>query len=191
VLAQIGALNFMGRHASIDLHRRDALWQSQKAAQPVGPLLEHLHELDTSSPLARMTTDERLIADYAGTGLSVDRHPLFYRRKELEQCGIKTASELAQLGDGEFVRVAGCVIARQRPGTAKGFIFMSLEDETGISNAIITPALYAESTMTVLHERFVYMEGILQNQDNVVHVRAQVIKPLHMAEIQTSSHDFH
>ena len=68
---------------------------------------------------------------------------------------------------------------------------MSLEDETGISNAIITPTLYAESTMTVLHERFVYMEGILQNQDNVVHVRAQVIKPLRMAEIQTSSHDFH
>jgi error-prone DNA polymerase len=191
VLAQIGALNYIGKHASIELHRRDALWQSQKAARPVGRLLEQVEELDASSPLARMTTDERLIADYAGTGLSVDRHPLFYRRKELQQRGIKTASELAHLGDGEFVRVAGCVIARQRPGTAKGFIFMSLEDETGISNAIITPALYAESTLTVLHERFVYMEGILQNQDKVVHVRAQVIKPLRMAEIPTTSHDFH
>jgi error-prone DNA polymerase len=138
-----------------------------------------------------MKTEERLIADYAGTGLSVDHHPLFYRRKQLQRAGIKTARELASMSDGDPVKVAGCVIARQRPGTAHGFIFLSLEDESGISSAIITPDLYAESTMTVLHERFVLITGILQNKDKVIHIRAQAIQPLTAPQIAIASHDFH
>jgi error-prone DNA polymerase len=95
MLAQIGALNFIGKEQGVQLHRRDALWESKK--QPVGPLLGNLGELDAPSPLVRMSTDERLIADYAGTGLTVDRHPLFYRRKELREMGIKAAYELTQM----------------------------------------------------------------------------------------------
>jgi error-prone DNA polymerase len=188
-LAQIGALNNIEKKNGI--HRRDALWQSQKAAQPVGPLFSGIFESDIPSPLQQMSMTERLVADYRGTGLSVDHHPLFYRRKELQQTGVRTAVELAHMRDGENVRIAGQVITRQRPGTAHGFIFLSLEDETGIANAIITPAFYAENTMTVLHERFVFIEGVLQNKDNVVHVRAEKIMPLAVLDIPTHARNFH
>ena len=84
-----------------------------------------------------MSTEERLIADYAGTGLTIGRHPMAYRREQLQRGQILSAEELRTCKDGEFVRTAGCVIARQRPGTAKGFIFISMEDETGIANVIV------------------------------------------------------
>src|SRR5579872_1499721 len=187
VLSRIGALNKIGH----ELHRRDALWQSQKAAQPVGPLLEEISEPDTPSPLLRMTTDERLVADYGGTGLSIDHHPMFYRRQELRILGVKTAQDLSALRDGENVLVAGLIITRQRPGTAKGFIFLSLEDETGIANAIITPAFYAENTMAVLNERFVMIEGSLQNKEKVIHVKAEKIMPLAAVTIETPVRNFH
>jgi error-prone DNA polymerase len=197
MLAQIGALNRIGQQnfgaviSPQSLHRRDALWQAQKAAQPVGPLLAGLAEPDASSPLLRMTTDERLIADYNGTGLSIDHHPLFYRRQELRQMGARTARELSDMRDGEDVLVGGLVITRQRPGTAKGFIFLSLEDETGIANAVITPDFYAENTMSVLHERFVLIEGKLQNKEKVVHVKAEKIMPLKALAIETPVRNFH
>ncbi|HEY6252160.1 MAG TPA: OB-fold nucleic acid binding domain-containing protein, partial [Candidatus Angelobacter sp.] len=187
VLSRIGALNKIG----LELHRRDALWQSQKVAQPVGPLLAGISQLDSPSPLLRMTTDERLIADYSGTGLSIDHHPMFYRRQELRARGARAASELAGLHDGENVLVGGLVITRQRPGTAKGFIFLSLEDETGITNAIITPDFYARNTMAVLHERFVLIEGKLQNKEKVVHVKAEKIMPLAAVTIEPLVRNFH
>ncbi len=204
-LARIGALNKVGQEdcqenlfsgstiipALQKLHRRDALWQAQKAAQPVGPLLEGISEPDTPSPLLRMTTEERLMADYNGTGLSIDHHPMFYRRRELQAMGAKSARELADMRDGENVLVAGLVITRQRPGTAKGFIFLSLEDETGISNAIITPDFYAENTMAVLHERFVMIEGKLQNKEKVIHVKAEKIMPLAAVAIEAPVRNFH
>jgi error-prone DNA polymerase len=210
VLARIGALNQVGREyfqgrifadgsglqeesswTPKELHRRDALWQSQKAAQPVGPLLAGIPSPDIASPLRRMTTEERLVADYGGTGLSIDHHPMFYRRQELRAKGAKTAQELAHMRDGENVLVAGLVITRQRPGTAKGFIFLSLEDETGIANAIITPAFYAENTLAVLHERFVMIQGRLQNKEKVVHVKAEKIMPLAAAILETPVRNFH
>jgi error-prone DNA polymerase len=190
VLAKIGALNNIGKQSGVTLHRRDALWQAQKAARPIGPLLKTISELDSSSPLAQMTTEERLIADYRGTGLTVDRHPLFYRRQELRTMGAKTARELAGIGDGEKVLVAGCVIARQRPGTAHGFIFMSMEDETGIANVIVTPDFYAANTMAVLRERFVVIEGTLQNKEKVVHVKAEKISGLAALDIELPVRNF-
>ena len=198
-LARIGALNKIGREevnltgepSPKNLNRRDALWQSQKAAQPVGPLLAGISEPDTPSPLEPMTTDERLVADYRGTGLSIDHHPMFYRRRELHAQGVKTARELAAMRDGENVLVAGLVITRQRPGTAKGFIFLSLEDETGISNVIVTPDFYAANTMAVLHERFVMVQGKLQNKEKVVHVRAEKIMPLLAVTIEPPVRNFH
>src|SRR6185312_15694597 len=126
-------------------HRRDALWQVERAGKPEGPLLaqqsEWLTEEDSFFPLEQMSVGERLVADYAGTGLTVGRHPMYFRRHALRRRHVLSARELTFCKDGEVVRTAGCIIARQRPGTAKGFVFLSMEDETGIANVIVTPDL--------------------------------------------------
>ena len=99
--------------------------------------------------------------------------------------------ELHRLPDGASVRVAGSVIARQRPGTAKGFVFLSLEDETGISNAIITPQIFQRDHVVIVHQQFLLIEGRLQNQDNVISVKVERIRPLSLTRAETTSHDFH
>src|SRR5581483_10587526 len=156
-----------------------------------GPLLEGIHERDESSPLAVMTQEERLVADFRGTGLTVGPHPMAYRRAEMNRQNIRSAIELPQLPNGQRVKTAGCVIARQRPGTAHGFVFLSLEDETGIANAIVTPDLFEQNRIALVTERFLLVEGILQNIDNVVSVKADRVRPLEVTEAITSSHDFH
>jgi error-prone DNA polymerase len=138
-----------------------------------------------------MTPEERLVADYSGTGLTTGRHPMSYRRKELRAQKVLTAEELRTHRDGEWVRAAGCVIARQRPGTAKGFVFLSMEDETGIANIIVTPQMYEQNQVTVTRARFLLVEGPLQNQDNVIHVKAARLTALSDNAVQIHSHDFH
>jgi error-prone DNA polymerase len=189
LLARIGALNCV---EGID-HRRDAVWQVEEAARPVGPLLKRndVHSVSTSSPLKKMTTEERLSADYSGTGLTVGRHPLHYRRQELQKRNVLSAGELQHGKDGQYVRAAGCIIARQRPGTAKGFIFLSMEDETGIANVIVTPDLYERERLVVTRSKFVMVEGGLQNQDGVIHIKATRIQPLAFGNLEIRSHDFH
>ena len=173
------------------LHRRDALWQVERAAWSEGPLLADIAEPDSPSPLAQMTSEERLIADYRGTGLTVGPHPMLYRREEMNRMRVVRAIDLTRLKHGQFTRIAGCVIARQRPGTANGFIFLSLEDETGIANAIIMPDLYDQNRLLVIHERFLLIEGILQNVENVISVKALRVSRLEITEAVTRSHDFH
>jgi error-prone DNA polymerase len=219
-LAEIGALNHIGnsprRHGGTEgtfrqrvarivtpsinnqqstinnsFHRRDALWQIERAVRYSGPLLEELPEPDSKSPLHPMNEEERLVADFRGTGLTVGPHPMAYRRAQMERLGIRRASELSRIPDGQRLRVAGCVIVRQRPGTAKGFVFLSLEDETGIANAIITPGMFQRNRLLLVSEKFVMIEGILQNQDNVISVKADRILPLDITQAQTTSHDFH
>jgi error-prone DNA polymerase len=190
LLARIGALNKVERIA----HRRDALWQVERAGKMEGPLLrqsEWLGEDSEVKPLQQMNAEERLVSDYAGTGLTIDKHPMFYRRLELRQEGIQSAHELKHCKDGEYVRAAGCVIARQRPGTAKGFIFISMEDETGIANVIVTPDLYDRDRLVVTRSKFLLVEGILQNQDGVIHVKASRLRILADADLLIRSHDFH
>jgi len=190
LLARIGALNKLG---GIE-HRRDALWQVERAGKLEGPLLrESLELLDDSEapPLRQMNTEERLVADYAGTGLTVGKHPMYYRREELNGQRVLSAHELKERKDGEFVRTAGCIIARQRPGTAKGFIFLSMEDETGIANVIITPDLYDRDRLVVTRSRFLLVEGVLQNQDSVIHVKATRLTSLSSKAVEVRSHDFH
>jgi error-prone DNA polymerase len=172
-------------------HRRDALWQVERAVRWPGPLLDEIPEPDTASPLEIMTREERLVADFHGTGLTVGPHPMQYRRAEMKKMGIYRASDLAQVPNGRRLRIGGCVIARQRPGTAKGMMFMSLEDETGIANAIIAPALLQKNRILLISERFLMIEGILQNQDNVIHIRAEKVAPLRVTQAETASHDFH
>jgi error-prone DNA polymerase len=173
------------------LHRRDALWQVERAVRPSGLLLEQNAELDSPSPLAPMTNEERLVADFHGTGLTVGPHPVAYRRAWLNAMGIRRASDLRDIPNGRRLRIGGCVITRQRPGTAKGFVFISLEDETGVANAIVTPDLFHRNRLLLTSERFLAIEGILQNQDNVISVKAERVSPLFVTQAETSSHDFH
>jgi error-prone DNA polymerase len=173
------------------LHRRDALWQVERAVRPSGPLLEQHAEPDAPSPLSPMNHEERLVADFHGTGLTVGPHPMAYRRAWLNAMGIRRASELRDLPTGKRLRIGGCVITRQRPGTAKGFVFLSLEDETGVANAIVRPDLFHENRLLLTSERFLAIEGILQNQDNVISVRAERVQPLFVTKAETDSHDFH
>ena len=189
-LARIGALN------SVDSvsHRRDALWQVEQAGRPVGPLLNTISAAPDEScinPLQSMTTEDRLVADYTGTGITTGHHPMHYQRKALRLKQILSAKELRYIPDGNFVCTAGCVIARQRPGTASGFIFLSLEDESGISNVIIHPELYEQQRLLVTRAKFLLVEGRLQNQDHVVHVRASRLAPLSVSQADAGSHDFH
>jgi error-prone DNA polymerase len=172
-------------------HRRDALWQVERAVRGTGPLLEHLPEPDSPSPLQPMNHEERLVADFHGTGLTVGPHPMAYRREWLNAMGIRRASELREIPSGKRLRIGGCVITRQRPGTAKGFVFISLEDETGVANAIIAPDLFHRHRLLLASERFLAIEGILQNQDNVISVKAERVQPLFVTKAETVSHDFH
>jgi error-prone DNA polymerase len=173
------------------LHRRDALWQIEKAVRHSGPLLEEFPEPDVPSPLKQMTYEERLVADFHGTGLTVGPHPMAYRRAEMQALGIHPASSLKSIPSGRRLRIGGCVIARQRPGTAKGFVFLSLEDETGIANAIVHPDLLQKNRILLSSGRFLMVEGVLQNQDNVISVKAERVLPLNVTNAETSSHDFH
>jgi error-prone DNA polymerase len=184
-LAEIGALNSLG-----EAHRRDALWQTQRAILPVGPLLEGEEETLQPSPLAPMDTGERLFADYHGTGLTIGKHPMAHRRAEMDKLRVTRAIDLARVPDGRVVRIAGSVIVRQRPGTAKGFVFLSMEDETGIMNAILTPPIFDRYKVTVLGERFLLIVGVLQNLDGVISVKAARVEGLPQGAA-AASHDFY
>jgi error-prone DNA polymerase len=216
LLASIGALNSIGcareedALANLDparnagsrqrLHRRDALWQVERAVRFAGPLLEGIPESDTASPLAPMTPEERLVADFRGAGLTVGPHPMAYRRAALRRARVLSARELTQVVHGRHVRTAGCVIARQRPGTAKGFVFLSLEDETGISNAIISPDVMEQNRILIQSEKFLLLEGVLQNQEGVISVKVDRLAPMReiyaaetvdVTDADVRSHDFH
>lgn len=189
LLAQIGALNSLG---DVE-HRRDALWQVEQAGRAVGPLLQNVtaKQDNGSPPLKQMTTDERIVADFAGTGLTCGPHPMSYQRATFRSQGYFSAGDLANCTNNALVRIAGCVIARQRPGTAKGFVFLSLEDETGIANVIITPDLFERERVVVTRNRFLDIQGILQINNGVIHVRASRITAIDIATAEVHSHDFH
>ena len=268
-LAELGALNSLDK----GLHRRQALWQIEKAWRPTGPLFEERskrqatrntpvgtgnpaassHRLSAAHegtacraptrqarmpapppgatakekqslgdkfqgsrknhgstvqqtpahnsrftahgqepcPLAPMNPLERLDADYRGSGMTTGPHPMHYLREPLHALGVLPAVQLEHHPNGRWVRVAGAVITRQRPGTAKGFIFLTLEDETGVSNVVISPDKFQDNRVLVTGEPFLLVEGVLQKQDGVIHVRARVIKPLKHVTLEMASHDFH
>jgi error-prone DNA polymerase len=191
LLAQIGALNKLDEIE----HRRDALWQIERAGKLEGPLLrensDSLREESDANPLQQMNIEDRLVADYSGTGLTIGKHPMYYRRAQLQKQGVLSALDLRNRRNGEFVKTAGCVIARQRPGTAKGFIFISMEDETGIANVIVTPDLYERERLQVTTSKFLLVEGTLQNVDGVIHVKAAHLSILVSKALDIRSHDFH
>jgi error-prone DNA polymerase len=194
-LASIGALNAFG------FDRRTALWQIERAARPAGELFADTPtsnlqppasnlQAPTSSPLRPMTVPERLLADYSGTSLTIGPHPMSLRRPELALRGVLRARDLPEGRHGRRVRVAGAVITRQRPGTAKGFVFLTLEDETGIANIIVRPDLFSELRAVVVGEPYLLVEGTLQIQEGVTSVKAERVLPLGGASPALDSHDF-
>ena len=211
-LAEIGALNAFG------FDRRTALWQVEQAVRPAGELFEdrgpmaedrgareapttldprtsalgpRSSDLDPRpSPLKPMTVPERLLADYAGTSLTIGPHPMSLRRSELALRGVLRASDLPAARHGRRVRVAGAVITRQRPGTAKGFVFLTLEDETGIANIIVRPDLFSEQRATIVGEPYLLVEGTLQIQEGVTSVKAERLHPIGGGSPHIDSHDF-
>jgi error-prone DNA polymerase len=195
-LADIGALN------AFTHERRSALWQVERAVRPAGELFEEpayasgfgvageRHERPERSPLTPMTPSERLHADYAGMGLTIGPHPMALKRADLALRGVLRAVDLPNARDGRRVRVAGMVITRQRPGTAKGFVFLTLEDETGISNVIIRPDLFDRDRTTVIRQPFLIVDGVLQHQDGVLSVRAERVEGLD-GGASVDAHDFY
>jgi error-prone DNA polymerase len=185
-LAEVGALNAFG------LTRRSALWQVERAGRPRGPLLKQAgvaDEDDAPSPLAEMTFPERLSTDLLGTGLTVGPHPMILYRDELASRGVRRAAELAALPDGSRVKVAGAVTCRQRPGTAKGFLFLTLEDETGLANVTVRPDLFARRKTVLVESGVLEIDGILQNLEGTS-VRALEVRSLGIAPV-AESRDFH
>lgn len=187
-LAAVGALNFL---QTPSVHRRDALWQVERVARQPGELYEQLLEQDGNSPLDSMTILERVDADFRGTGLTIGKHPVAYHRQKLNRLKALRAVDIRRIADGNHVRVAGWVIVRQRPGTAKGFVFLTLEDETGVSNIIVTPQLFDRYRRELVSYPFLLIEGLLQNQDNVISVKASRIEPLPFQVMTAPSRDFH
>ena len=184
-LAAVGALN------GFSTHRRAALWQVEAAWSEAESLLHHFAEMPRGpSPLAPMTPAERLSADFLGLGLTVGEHPMASVRSRLP--GVQRAADLKALPSGTRVTVAGAVICRQRPGTAKGFVFVSLEDETGIANIVVIPDVFERHRLVITQEPALRITGPLQNASSVIHVRAERIEPLRDAGLPAqTSHDFH
>ncbi len=190
-LADIGALNLLGRG-----DRRTALWQIEQAVRPTGELYRQ-DAIDggtaegTPSPLPAMTPAERVEADYAGTGLTIGPHPMLLRRTELAMRGALRAGDLRRVRHGRRVRVAGAVITRQRPGTAKGFVFLTLEDETGLANVIVRPNLFVRDRLAILEQPYLLIDGVLQSQDGVVSIRAERVQGFGVVDAAAESHDFY
>ena len=185
-LAAVGALAALGGT------RRGDLWAA--AVPSPGPLFATAVEGGGSptpvGPLRDMNVSERLAADYAGTGVTLGPHPLALRRSALARAGVVRAADLGGRPDGATVRVAGSVIVRQRPGTAKGFVFLSLEDETGIANVIVTPGMFTRNRLVLVTSPILLVKGILQSQDGVLSVRAATVQPISVHGHAIPSHDF-
>ncbi|PYO58691.1 MAG: error-prone DNA polymerase [Candidatus Rokuibacteriota bacterium] len=188
---ELGQLARVGALGSLEPERRAALWEAERAGRPRGPLYEELADPPERSPLRAMTPEESLVADYEGTGLSLGPHPMQFHRARLSAMKVARAADLVKIRHGAWVRVAGAVIVRQRPGTAKGFVFLNLEDESGLTNVIVRPALFHRHRLALVNEPFLFVEGTLQHQDNVVSVRAERLWPLRHRLTAVPSHDFH
>jgi len=186
-LAAVGAL------ASLGLARREALWQAALAARPAGELFEGTGETDRRggrrSPLPEMTRYERTVADFEGTGVTVGAHPLAYWRARLERRGVMRTADLPRLARGTRAKIAGAVIVRQRPGTAKGTLFLTLEDESGMAQAIVAPALFHELRPVIVGSPGLIVEGIVEARDGSVSLRAERVWALPVLA-ETPSHDF-
>jgi error-prone DNA polymerase len=188
---ELAALAEIGAFASLGQTRRSALWQVSALDGRRPPLAQAMQPDPPPSPLPEMTLRERYVADYLGSGVTVGKHPLALRRTELAGRGILSAAQLARVRDGQLVRVAGVVIVRQRPYTAKGMCFMTLEDETGFANVAVMPKNFELQRAVITSSALLEVEGRAQARDGVVTVLAGRCHPLPVATPASPSRDFH
>jgi len=195
-LAACGALNALDHNHQ--LHRRDALWQVAKYGRPIGPLFRDIPDYDPTSILLRMTDMERLITDHHISGFTIGRHAMAYRREDLKRMNLSTLYDARNRDAGEFVKTAGEVTVTQRPGTAKGIMFMTLHDETGYCDVVIKPAVYREHQALIKKSKFLRVQGKLQKVENakergafVVSINATQLFPLDFPRIETRRRHAH
>jgi error-prone DNA polymerase len=187
-LAELGALGSIDPAART---RRSALWQVAALERDPGSLFAGKPPQASPSPLPEFTPFETTLADYRQSGLTVGPHVMAHLRGELRQRGCLCAAELRDAPDGRPVRTAGFVVVRQRPGSAKGFCFLTLEDETGMSNAVLTPRQFRRFRIPLHTSSIIEIAGPLQNADGVIHVRVRELLPLAPREHLPDSHDYH
>jgi error-prone DNA polymerase len=180
--------------SSLGLSRREALWHVMKLSDEELPLWEASNAADDDIPLAlpRMPLGQEVMIDYATGGLSLKSHPVALIRHELDRRRVITAKELSKLDRG-WVRVAGLVLIRQRPGTASGIVFETLEDETGVVNLIVRPDIYEKYRPAARHAGLLECHGYVERQGQVIHIMAKRMYDLSglLAGYQLSSRDFH
>ncbi len=186
---QLSRLAHVGALASLGLSRRQALWQVAEVAGRQGPLLANLPP-EQSSPLPEMTPFDETVADYAGLHMTTGPHLMAYFRQGLARRGVVPLAELEHRRDGEKVQAAGAVIVRQRPGTAKGFVFFTVEDETGTVQAIIRPDLFRANRQLIVNSPMLIIEGALQKRDGTLSIKAESFEAL-KGEAPLASHDFY
>jgi DNA polymerase III alpha subunit len=197
-LCEGGAFDAMVRDVPKAQRRRVALWRVLDAvrgdAGPLAPRRRQGRGAGDGSHLPRMSRLEITDADYRLTGLSLNGHPMRHLRALLAPNGVRTARELQQDGrDRERVALAGLVICRQRPGTAKGFVFLSLEDETGILNVVVTPKRFERQALLISTSPLLLIRGTLQVEQHVVNLRGEEFVALRAdaGEDWAQRHDFH
>ncbi len=190
---ELDTLAHLGALAGFGADRREALWQVSALETDRGSLLAALAPETRDSPLPSMTSLEETMADYAGSGMTVGPHVMQHLRPTLRRQGVLSAAELQSVPSGRWVKIAGHTIVRQRPGTAKGFLFLTLEDETGISNAVVTPKTFEQNRALLHTAALLQVEGTVQNVDGVIHVRGRRFRGLAARSRLTTppSHDFH
>ena len=188
---EIDALAYAGAFAAFGLARRDAMWNAAAVERDPKSLLAGVKPRQTEAPLATMAPIDETLADYAATGLTTGPHLMTYLRDDLRARGILSADDLTRAQHQSWVKTAGVVIVRQRPGTAKGFLFITLEDETGISNLIVTPDFFQKNSLLLRSAGILLAEGVLQRVDGVTAIRARRFKEIKIPGTVPPSHDFH
>jgi error-prone DNA polymerase len=211
-LAMAGAFDGFLKHEPDLQKRRAALWDVLDAARgDAGPLAPRNNSPARSAAenapaaaknslrprpstkLPSMSPGELTEADYRMTGVSLNGHPMLHLRPQLKPNAVLSAAEIARARDGDRVAVAGLVICRQRPGTAKGFVFLTLEDETGMVNIVVTPKRFEQQALLISTTPLLLVRGVLQIEQGVINVRAERFRGL-QAELgaeYAKSHDFH
>jgi error-prone DNA polymerase len=188
---ELDTMAYGGAFGSFGLGRREALWQAAAVERDPQSLLAGAEPPPSRSPLPEMTPLDLTRADYASSGVTTGPQLMAHLRANLKARGILSSTDLTQAKDGSQVQVAGAVIVRQRPGTAKGFMFITLEDEFGISNAIVTPDLFQRNRPLLNRAALLLVKGIVQKRDGVLHVRARDFEELKLRGPMPPSHDYH
>jgi error-prone DNA polymerase len=187
---ELEALAHSGALSAFGLTRRDALWQAAAVERDATSLLARVQPPVAKSPLPPMTAYDETAADYTTTSLTVGPHVMSYLRSELIARGVHAAADLARIRDGSAVRVAGHVIVRQRPGTAKGMCFLTLEDETGTANAFLTPPLYERWRVLLNTSALLEVQGLLEHREDVTHVRVLRLRRLQAPDRMPVGHNY-